>query len=155
MGLFYLITQKWLVDLVGYAQREPWSVKDPRIKPLVERVFISGESRQADIAALPASLMLELRRLVRRVKREIAHVRQPTIIVHPRRDHRASMRNVNYFQSMLPALTETLVVDDSYHLVTLDRQRQLVLGRMLHFVSRVGLGTAHHANADAAVQPAT
>jgi carboxylesterase len=137
MGFFNLVTQKWLADFVVFAEREPWGVKDPRIKALVEKAIISGESSQAGIAALPGSLMLELRWLVRRVRRELAHVRQPTLIVHPRRDDRASMRNVNYLQSMLPGLTETLVLDDSYHLVTLDRQRHLVLGRTLEFVSEV------------------
>ena len=86
--------------------------------------------------------MLELRWLVGRVRREIARVRQPMLIVHPRRDNRASMRNVDYLKSMPPGLTETLVRDNSYHLVTLDRQRQLVLGRMLDFASQVGGGNS-------------
>ena len=137
MSFFNLITQKWLADFVVFAEREPWGVKDPRIKALVEKAVINDESSQADIAALPGGLMLELRWLVRRIRREITLVRQPTLIVHPRRDDRASMRNINYLQSMLPGLTETLVLDDSYHLVTLDRQRHLVLGRTLEFVSEV------------------
>jgi carboxylesterase len=103
----------------------------------VKKAITSGESSQAGIAALPGNLMLELRWLVRQVRREISHVRQPTLIVHPRRHDRASMRNVNYLQSMLSGLTETLVLEDSYHLVTLDRHRHLVLGRTLEFVSEV------------------
>jgi hypothetical protein len=33
-----------------------------------------------------------------------------------------------------------VVLDDSYHLVTLDRQRQLVVSRTLEFVSRLQQG---------------
>jgi hypothetical protein len=32
---------------------------------------------------------------------------------------------------------ETLVLDDSYHIVTIDRQRQLVVDRTLEFVSQI------------------
>ena len=35
----------------------------------------------------------------------------------------------------LGGLTQTVVLDDSYHVVTLDRQRQLVLDRTLAFLS--------------------
>jgi carboxylesterase len=79
--------------------------------------------------------MLELRWLVRQVQREIGKVCQPTLIVHPRDDDRASLRNLDYLQSNLRGLAHTLVLDDSYHVVTLDRQRQLVLDRTLALMS--------------------
>jgi carboxylesterase len=79
--------------------------------------------------------MLELRWLVRQVQREIGQVCQPALVVHPRDDDRASLRNLDYVQSNLAGLTHTLVLDDSYHVVTLDRRRQLVLDRTLALVS--------------------
>ena len=104
---------------------------------LVEQAITSGDSSQAGIGALPGSLMLELRWLIREVKREIGSVRQPALIVHPREDDRASLRNLGYLQCSLGGLTHTVVLDDSYHIVTLDRQRQLVLDRTLEFVSQL------------------
>jgi carboxylesterase len=77
---------------------------------------------------------------VQRVQKEIGEVRQPTLIVHPREDDRASLRNLHYLQTNLAGPTETVVLDDSYHLVTLDRQRQLVVSRTLEFVSRLQQG---------------
>jgi carboxylesterase len=71
------------------------------------------------------------------VKREVGSVTQPALIVHPREDDRASLRNLNYLQSNLAGLVETVVLDDSYHVVTLDRQRQLVVSRTLEFVSQL------------------
>jgi len=57
--------------------------------------------------------------------------------VHPREDDRASLGNMEYLQSNLTGLVETVVLDDSYHIVTLDRQRQLVIERTLGFVARM------------------
>ena len=135
--LFDLITQKWLADYVIFAERHPWGIKDPRIRVLVEQAISSSDSSRAGIAAVPGSLMLELRWLVQRVKREIGSVRQPSLIVHPRQDDRASLRNLEHLQNNLGGVTRTLVLDDSYHIITLDRQRQLVLDRTLEFASQI------------------
>jgi carboxylesterase len=148
-GLFGLVTQKWFADLIKFAERDPWGIKDPRMRAIVEQAVNSGDSSKAGIAALPGSLMLELRWLVKQVKQEVARVRQPALIVHPREDDRASLRNLDYLQSNLAGLVETVVLDDSYHVVTLDRQRQLVVSRTLDFVSQLLTVPARHiADAD-------
>ena len=140
-SFFGVITQKWLADYFHFAERDPWGIKDPRIRALVEEAIVSGNSSQAGIAALPGSLMLELRWLVWNVQREIERVRQPALIIHPRNDDRASLRNLDYLQSHLGGLTSTVVLDDSYHIVTIDRQRQLVVSRTLEFASQLGQKT--------------
>jgi carboxylesterase len=136
-SLFGLLTQKWAADYVRFEERDPWGVKDLRLRALVEQALQSGDSSRAGIAAMPGGLMLELRWLVQQVKREVSSVRQPTLIVHPREDDRASLRNLNYLQTNLAGLVETVVLDDSYHVVTLDRQRQLVVTRTLDFISNL------------------
>jgi carboxylesterase len=139
-ALFNFVTMKWLADLFPFAERHPWGVKDARLRALIEKAIKSGDSSRAGVAALPGRLMLELRWLARRVKQEIGEVRQPTLIVHPREDDRASLRNLHYLQAGLGGLTETVVLDDSYHLVTLDRQRQIVVARTLEFAARLRQG---------------
>jgi carboxylesterase len=139
-GLFRLVTMKWCADLFPFAERHPWGIKDPRLRALVERAIKSGDSSRAGIDALPGRLMLELRWLVQRVREEIGKVRQPALIIHPREDDRASLRNLHYLQSSLGGLTETVVLDDSYHIVTLDRQRQIVVARTLEFAERLQRG---------------
>jgi carboxylesterase len=144
-ALFNLVREKWTADRIKFAERDPWGVKDPRLRALVEEAIKSGDSSQAGIAALPGSLMLELRWLVQQVKQEVGKVRQPALIVHPRDDDRASLRNLNYLQSNLGGRVEAVVLDDSYHIVTLDRQRQLVVSRTLDFASQLHM--AHSAEA--------
>jgi carboxylesterase len=152
-GLFKLVTMKWCADLFHFAERHPWGVKDERLRALIEKAIRSGDSSRAGVAALPGRLMLELRRLVRHVKQEIAHVRQPALIVHPREDDRASLRNLHYLQASLGGLTETVVLDDSYHLVTIDRQRQIVVARTLEFAARLRQGILHTLATDDAEEP--
>jgi carboxylesterase len=146
--LFRLVTAKWFADWFPFAERHPWGIKDERLRTFVERAIKSGDSSRAGVAALPGSLMLELRWLVQRVRSEIAEVRQPALIIHPRKDDRASLRNLHYLQSGLGGLTETVVLDDSYHIVTLDRQRQIVVARTLEFAARLQQGIFHTLAAD-------
>jgi len=64
-------------DLVNFAERDPWGIKDVRLRALLERAIASSDSSMAGIAALPGSLMLELRWLVQHMKDGLARVRQP------------------------------------------------------------------------------
>lgn len=133
---FDLVHQKWFADLFQFAERDPWGIKDRRLRELVKTAIMSGDSAKAGIAALPGGMMLELRWLVEDTKRRVGDVRQPTLVVHPREDDRASLSNMKYLQSNLAGLVETVVLDDSYHIVTLDRQRHVVVDRTLDFVAR-------------------
>jgi carboxylesterase len=45
----------------------------------------------------------------------------------------ASLKNAQYLQTHLGGLVDTLILDDSYHIVTLDQQRHLVAERAEHF----------------------
>ena len=46
----------------------------------------------------------------------------------------ASLRNAHYLQKHLGGLVDTLVLDNSYHMVTLDQQRHIVAQRAVSFV---------------------
>jgi carboxylesterase len=135
---FKFVTQKWLANLFPFAERDPWGIKDPRIGAFVEQAIDSGDSARSGIAALPGNLMLELRWLAEQVKQEVGQVQQPALIVYPRDDDRASLQNLQYLQTNLGGLTEAVILDDSYQIVTLNRQRQLVVSRTLEFISLVG-----------------
>jgi carboxylesterase len=67
-------------------------------------------------------------------------ITQPTLVVHPRHDDRASLRNVVHLQRNLGGRVDVVILEDSYHLVTLDRQRDVVLDRTASFARAVMAG---------------
>ena len=77
----------------------------------------------------PGSSMLELRWLVREVRRELSGIRQPALIIHPREDDRSDVKNAMYLSRNLGGIVDLVVLDDSYHIITLDRQRHIVVDR--------------------------
>ena len=64
------------------------------------------------------------------------------MIFHPRHDDQSDIKNTMALQRKLGGMVEVSVLDDSYHLVTLDRQRGYVVERTLEFVDRLLAGQA-------------
>ncbi len=131
--LFNLVRTQRAADLISFSERDPYGIKDPRVRALVTAAINSGDSSKVGQLTNPGRVMLEMRWLVNIVKRELRRIRQPTLIVHPRYDDRASLRNAAYLQGALGGMVDTCVLDDSYHVITVDRQRDLVVQRTAAF----------------------
>ncbi len=116
-------------------EHEPHGLKDERVRALVVSSMQSGDAGQAGVFSTPMRSFAHLNQLVSAVKRDLDQVRQPALIVHPRHDDMASLKNAQYLQANLGGLVDTVVLDDSYHMVTLDQQRHVVAERTASFVS--------------------
>jgi carboxylesterase len=115
-------------------EHEPYGLKDERVRALVVSAMQSGDASQAGVFSTPMRSFANLNALVSVVKRELGKVRQPALIVHPRDDDMASLENAHYLQRHLAGLVETLILDNSYHMVTLDQQRHTVVQRAVSFI---------------------
>ena len=69
--------------------------------------------------------------------RRIGRVRAPCIVVHSSDDDIASLRNVRIIERGVRAPVETVLLDDSYHMVTIDRQRSELIERSAAFFRRI------------------
>ena len=81
--------------------------------------------------------MLEHRWLVRALKPMISRIAQPSVILHPREDDIADMRNAWFLQRTMKGRVDMSVLEDCYHNITLDRQRQIVVERTAEFIRSV------------------
>jgi len=66
---------------------------------------------------------------------ELSTIKTRTLIIHAREDDIAGLSNAFTLQKELGGLVDVLVLDDSYHLVTIDRQRDLVIRRSAEFIA--------------------
>jgi carboxylesterase len=132
-------------------EREPYGLKDERVRRIVVASMLSGDAGAAGVFSTPMRSMAHFNSLVAEVKPRLGQVRQPALIVHPRQDDIASLKNAQYLQAHLGGLVDTLVLDNSYHMVTLDQQRHIVAERATSFVSWVD---GHVAAARSRVVPA-
>ena len=150
--LFALVRQKWVADLFHFSERPPYGIKDVRLRKIIAAALESGDPSKAGFLKLPGRLLLELRWLVDSVRRDLGSIKQPTLLLHPREDDRASLRNPTYLQHHLAGRVESVILEDSYHVITLDRQRDVVLTRTQAFAQSVLASLATTAG-DARAEP--
>ncbi len=123
-----------------FVEQQPYGVKDARIRARVQHAMFSGNSGDAGLAATPALAIREMWRLVAEVRPRLGEIRQPSLVIHAREDDVAGLSNVFHLQRQLGGRVEALVLEDSYHLITIDRQRDLVGQRVASFLT--GLAAA-------------
>lgn len=118
-------------------ERPPYGIKDERIRRRIADAMAAGDSAGAGLAGFPWHALAELQLLSRHVRRRLNRVRTSCLIVHSSHDDVASLRNVALIERHVAAPVETLLLDDSYHMVTLDRQRGLLIDRSARFFRHV------------------
>jgi carboxylesterase len=144
--------QKRLADLIPFVERQPYGIKDARVRELILGALQSGDSSKAGFFSTPGSSMMELRWLVQTVRKELPSIKQPTLLIHPREDDRSDMNNSMYLQRHLGGLVDMVVLDDSYHIITLDRQRHIVIDRTNAYASWIERRFEEKQSTDAAIR---
>jgi carboxylesterase len=151
--LFRLVRHKWAANLIQFTECEPYGIKDKRLREMVIEALHSGDPSQAGMYSTPGGPMLEFRWLVDIVKKQLSSITQPTLILHPREDDRADLSNAFYLQRNLGGAVDMTVLDDCYHIITIDRQREVVAERTVSFVERVETMIARNAEKAARIKP--
>ena len=137
LGLLKLVPYKWLANLVNLHDRAPYGVKDERIRAVVLNSSQVDGRPMTDIFGRKGGTVLECRWLAKTVEKELGQIKQPALIFHPRFDDQSDIRNSMLLQRKLAGLAELVVLNDSYHMVTLDRQRADVADRSVTFCAWV------------------
>jgi carboxylesterase len=133
---------------VELPEHEPFGLKDERVRSLVVASMQSGNAGEAGVFSTPVRSFANMNALVATVKPRLKEIKQPALVIHPRDDDMASLRNALYLQTHLGGLVESVVLDDSYHIITLDQQRDIVIDRVTDFVDRVEVNLAAKAKVD-------
>lgn len=135
--LFRMVFSKRVANMIGFPDLHPHGIKDQRIRDFIQSALFSGDSSTAGLPNTPGGAVLEHRRLVNATKPRLGDIDQPALIVHPREDDYADLDNAWYLQRNLKGMVDMVVLEDSYHIVTVDRQRHVVVDRATAFVETV------------------
>lgn len=125
--LFRLVSHKWIANLFSFPHHNPHGIKDERIRDFIQRARTAKGTAEAGHPVTPGGAVFEHRKLVNAVTKLVPYVRQPSLIVHPLEDDYAHLSNATYLRDGLSGPVDLVVLDDCYHIVTVDRQRHLVV----------------------------
>jgi carboxylesterase len=124
------------------AEREPFGVKNPRLREWIARELRESAQSAAGPARVPLRALREAERMLKEVRSRLHEINCPILIIHARDDEITRFDSVTRLFATLPQRDKELVVlENSYHMVTIDNDRQLVvsaLERFSHRLARTG-----------------
>jgi carboxylesterase len=110
----------WLKDSSS-SETESLGVKDERL-----RNFMKGAETEGVIDQFPVRSLLEMRRLGEAMKRDLRRMTTPVLILHATEDDLSGPNNARLIASRIGAPHELRWIEDSYHMIHVDRQNRKV-----------------------------
>jgi carboxylesterase len=123
----------------SFIETFPYGLKNERLRRSVSEKMLSGDSQAAGLAGNPWPSLAEFYRLSGDVQKNLHRVRTPALVMHAREDDVASLRNAQLIERKISAPVETVVLTDSYHMITVDQEKETVVVRSADFFQRVAL----------------
>ncbi|TDR73891.1 alpha/beta hydrolase [Paludibacterium purpuratum] len=133
----------FLLPLVLYTPlKHLWSYKEGgnfgiKHKGMRKRMSAKmGEKSRVAYNRTPADSIREMRGLMRSTRNCLGQITAPTLILHAREDNVASPRNADYLERHLGSThIEKIILDDCYHVITVDKQKSLVACEAGRFIA--------------------
>jgi carboxylesterase len=115
----------------------PYGIKDERIRQRIAGSMLSGDSAAAGLPGNPWPSLAEFYRLSFRVRQQLHTIQTPCLVVHAVDDDVASLKNVRIVVRGVRGPVETVLLENSYHMITVDQERDKVIERSTHFFNEV------------------
>lgn len=144
------LKQKFLLPIVLYTplkyfvhweETAPYGIKCERTRALVAAILDNKDAQTADKIGYfktPATVILESVRLIKATQKCLSNVTSPALIVHSTEDDMASLENAYYVANNIASKhIETMYVDDTYHVLTLDKRKDDIAKRVVGFCANL------------------
>jgi carboxylesterase len=130
-----------------YREVPPYGVKNERVRTWIAQQLADSSLSAAGASTIPNASLLEADRLIRHVKQSLPRVRVPTLMIHSNQDDVASLANVRFVRVHIGSqLFREVVVTDSYHMITLDNDRDLAAQKTAQFFNDVNASGGRERN---------
>ena len=126
-----------------YRERPPYGVKNERVRAWIERELRHRKVSRAGSSVIGVGHLREHDRLIRHVRRHLNSVQCDNVLaLHAQQDEVASVANLDILARGLRCRAfRTVVVANSYHMITIDNDRQQVVRETVSFADAVAHGT--------------
>ncbi len=114
-------------------EEDPFGIKNEQLRAIVKAKFERGENFH--YRWVPLECMRQVDRLRRIVMAGAPKIACPTLVVHAREDELTSMRSANFLVEKIGgARARMVILEDSYHMICVDNDREIVAKNVLEFL---------------------
>lgn len=126
-----------LFQKTTFIEQPPYGLKDERIRATVAASMFNGDSAAAGLAGNPFPALAEMQLLARQVSKQLPQVQAPCLILHSSHDDIAHVNNALRVKCNVSGPVNLVLLNDSYHLITIDRQRRDVIRHSADFFRQI------------------
>ncbi len=118
----------------AYEERYPFGVKNVRLREWIAREMREKSTSIAGAALLPIAAIHEAAKLIGHVKRVMPRIAAPALVMHAIEDDVASVRSAEFVEKRIASgIKRSVRLTNSYHMLTLDNDKQQVADETLGF----------------------
>ncbi len=122
----------------SYREREPFGLKNQQLRKWVAREMSHKDSSIVGASKLNLPAIQEAERMINQVKKYLVRITAPAIIIHADEDDVASPRNARFVaENIGSSMVEMVLLHNSYHMITVDNDREQVAADTIRFFNRV------------------
>lgn len=121
--------------IYSYKEREPFGLKNEQLRRWVAREMSHKTSSIAGASRLTLPAIHEGEMLIDSVKARLRQVKSPALLIHAAEDEVSSLRSAEYVCDHIGSdRVVKIVLHDSYHMITLDNEREYVSDEAIRFL---------------------
>jgi len=124
----------------SFMEAPPYGIRDERLRAQVSTAMLGGDSAAAGLPGNPWYSLAEMYELAADVRQRLSQVTAPCLVAHASEDDVASVKNAELVMREVSAPVELLLLNDSYHMITIDKERRTLIERSAAFFEAIAAG---------------
>ena len=134
----FLLDWAWYTPLRHrwrYREGDPYGLRNEALRAKIARTMQRDAISEVGPSSISLPALHEASRLSARVRRQLPAVTADTLIIHAIDDETASPLNARFVDANIGAsFLRTIFLDDSYHMITSDNEREIVAREIVMFL---------------------
>ena len=126
----------------SFMEAPPYGIRDERLRAQVSTAMLGGDSAAAGLPGNPWYSLADMYELAADVRQRLSQVVAPCLVAHASEDDVASVKNAELVMREVSAPVELLLLKDSYHMITIDKERRTLIERSAAFFEAIAAGEA-------------
>lgn len=130
---------------IDIRENPPYGLKDESLRNTIHAFYSNaGKGSSSERVVMfgspffPLASLYQHHKFSKIVKKELARVKTPILIIHAKEDDMTSLKNAQYIFKNIGSSDKSLIVlEDSYHMITIDKDKERVADETIKFMSRL------------------
>ncbi|CAM2946460.1 acyl-CoA synthetase [Legionella steigerwaltii] len=135
-----LMIHSYLRYIYKVRDKAPYGIKNETIREAIASLLVNGKEKniaKTGNMIVPALGLYEVDKLIKYIQGKLSCIKSPTLVVHSLDDDMASYKNAEYVKNHIGSeLIEIVYLNNSYHIITLDNEKELVALNLIRFIKQ-------------------